>query len=120
MRGSNEDDCARCHGEGTDPDGFVNRHPEDYEQIRCYACYGTGRQSDADEIRDARNLVVNSQFGSERMLSQKLRIGFAHAARLMDILEWGGVVGPPHGAKARDVLMTPVERDADDLRCGPT
>ena len=92
--------------------GEPDYHEEVLSAVAPAELEGSSEASDLDEeddplVWEAAQIVVDSQLGSTSTLQRRLKVGYARAGRIMDMLEHKGIVGPPNGSKPRDVLLQP-------------
>lgn len=78
------------------------------------SAFEEGPEEEDELYNDAREIVMHAGKASTSYLQRKLRVGYARAARLMDLLEEQGIIGPPDGSKPRELLVDGVEEDTDD------
>ncbi len=80
-----------------------------------FAGSDTGGSGDDELYNQAKDIVIQAGKGSTSMLQRRLGIGYSRAARIIDMLEEDGVVGPADGSKAREVLVASAEEMVDNV-----
>jgi len=85
-------------------DNIVERH-----KVGGVAGMGFNDEDGDDLYEEAKEIIINSGKASTSFLQRRLRVGYARAARLIDLLEEGGVVGSANGARPREILITKEE-----------